>query len=403
MLDSLRSDRMPLYGYDRPTTPFLSSLAEQGKLSNVAMALSTCSESFCGIASTLASHPYHRVTPGNFRLHEILRSVGYRNYLLLTGNHRQWAGLTEFYGPEYDLWYDYITQKLDMHSDQNVLTALNALPEAEGKPTFIFSFLMSTHVLGERLPQFRKYLPDQIEKFLPLWSERSLERSFERIAGTPFALGKLEVLSNNYDNGVLQADWVIRQIFETLQAKGYLEDAMVIILGDHGESLGEHDHVGHNLFLFQQNIQIPMFIWTSKPHRLKNAEFASHVDVAPTVLDFLGLPAAESFEGNSILTQEPRRFTVHQTRRGKQPCAAVVHREQPKHFLKVIMCRVGAQDLHIQAYDLTADPGESSNLWNTFSQSRREQLLKPLQFFSAQVINSCTTDDCLEPKATGES
>lgn len=395
MFDSLRADHLPMYGYRRDTAPFMSSLARHGEIFPVAFAASTCSESFCGIASTFASRYYHHISPKNFRLHEILRRAGYRTVFVLTGNHRQWAGLGDFYGSDVDLWYDYMTTGVGMHDDRAVLKGLDELPPADGRPTFFFFFLMSTHVLGDRLPEYETFVPAQLGQHRSLWAKRSLSASYPETVGRAFDPSLLGEVVNYYDNGVRQGDAILQAIFSVLSRKRYLEDALLIIVGDHGDSLGEHDHLGHNLFLYNEDIRVPFIVWSTERRRPQNLEFASHVDVAPTVLDFVGLPIPETFEGASLFSAPPRDYSIHQTRRGAQPCAAVLARDRGE-FRKLILCVQPDGSLGEQLFDLAKDPGETSNLVDVVSPGEVSALRDKLGFFRSTIVNSCTTDDCLE-------
>jgi glucan phosphoethanolaminetransferase (alkaline phosphatase superfamily) len=65
---------------------------------------------------------------------------------------------------------------------------------------------------------------------------------------------------NRYDNGILRADSFIRELFSSLDRKGYLQNSIVMILADHGEELGERGHYGHGSNLYQSQIRIPMLI-----------------------------------------------------------------------------------------------------------------------------------------------
>jgi glucan phosphoethanolaminetransferase (alkaline phosphatase superfamily) len=96
IVDSLRADRMNVYGYERQTTPFLSALVKNGRMKRIDAAFSTCSESFCGITSTLASREFRDISARTFQLQDVLSDAGYRTWFLLSGNHRAWNGLTSF-------------------------------------------------------------------------------------------------------------------------------------------------------------------------------------------------------------------------------------------------------------------------------------------------------------------
>ena len=97
IVDSLRADRMQVYGYPRPTTPFPVELVQSGRMKKVDAAFSSCSESFCGITSTLASREFRDISARTFQLQDVLRDQGYQTWFLLSGNHRAWNGLPSFY------------------------------------------------------------------------------------------------------------------------------------------------------------------------------------------------------------------------------------------------------------------------------------------------------------------
>jgi arylsulfatase A-like enzyme len=127
-------------------------------------------------------------------------------------------------------------------------------------------------------------------------------------------LEKLEK-PDRYDDKVRQADGVIQQIFAALGAKHYLDDAVVVVTGDHGEGLGER-HWAHGWHLYNEDIRIPLLFYDTPAPAAKtypDLTFGAQVDIAPTILDRLGLPIPASWEGQSLLTPTVQRFTYHQT------------------------------------------------------------------------------------------
>ena len=168
-------------------------------------------------------------------------------------------------------------------------------------------------------------------------------------------------LSNRYDNGVLQSDDYMRRIFATLDAKGYLANSIVVILGDHGDSLGEKGHIGHTRFLYQEDIRIPLLIYDQDVSRYQNANFATQADIAPTILQRLGLRVPSGWSDHSLLQPARERISLHQTRRGKESCYAAV-RFTPESLHKYMRCD-GASGGHGELlYDLRLDPTEQKNL-----------------------------------------
>jgi glucan phosphoethanolaminetransferase (alkaline phosphatase superfamily) len=358
--DSTRADHMGVYGYGRQTTPSLSALQQEGRLVRVETALSTCSDSFCGIASTFASHPLHEISAGSLKLSTLLRRQGYRIHFYLSGNHRTWRYIEDFYGPDIDERHEGSAYETDILDDRYIIRSLETLPPANGTPHFFYFFLMSSHSAGTKLDEYRHYLPDAVPEHeqapaMPVGgNDMSARETAYRTAYT-----------NRYDNGILQADAIIGQIFRTLDRQGYMDNALVVILGDHGEALGEHDSFGHLSLLYQENIHIPLLIVDDEPQRYRNLRFGTQMDVAPTILDRLGLPLPASWRGASLLEPAAERVTLHQTRQRKNPCFAVIRDSgavaQPESK-KYIRCGNEDGEKTEELYDLIADPGEQDNL-----------------------------------------
>jgi glucan phosphoethanolaminetransferase (alkaline phosphatase superfamily) len=343
MVDSLRADRMQVYGYQRPTTPFLSQLVRDGRMKKVDEAFSTCSESFCGITSTLASREFRHISARTFQLQDVLRDEGYQAWFLLSGNHRAWNGLPSFYRVgEDDMLFDGSeTERYTMDDDRVVLEGLERVPAAADRPSFFYVHLMSPHYLGVQLPESHVFThPD--DRVSP-----GLE---------PYTILDQLNKPDRYDDKVLQADGIIRQLFEALSAKRYLDDAIVVVTGDHGEGLGER-HWAHGWNLYNEDIRVPMLWYDSRPATYPDLTFATHIDIAPTILDRLGLPIPETWEGQSLLKPARERFTNHQTYFFPNRFA-VLYRSGPSLFKFIATPEYGQEEL----YDVTNDRGEIRNL-----------------------------------------
>lgn len=397
--DSLRADRMGVYGYHRPTTPFLSTLLANKQLHRVEMALSTCSESFCGIASTLASRPFHQISKYNFKLHDLLRDVGYRINFFLSGDHRSWNHLTDFYGSDIDGHFDHRTLNMkDVNDDGPVVDALERIDTANGQPNFFYLFLMSSHISGRRLPEFERYHPTHTDRMrlMTFWNELTDTRMVEgKIIASQGRVERqdLDAISNRYDNGVIQFDAYLARIFAILEAKGYLQESIVVILSDHGDGLGEHGHLGHSRYLYQEDIRIPLLIYDSSIERYRNGVFATQVDVAATIVERLGLTVPSGWQGLSLMKPPQNRITLHQTRRGRSPCFAVVERSS-ESLNKYIRCGDGERDSGEFLFDLVADPGEQTNLISTADIKKVERYRREIDSRFGVILNRCITKEC---------
>ena len=153
-----------------------------------------------------------------------------------------------------------------------------------------------------------------------------------------------------------QADDIIRQLFDALAAKHYLDDAVVVVTADHGEGLGER-HWAHGWHLYNEDIRIPLLLYDAPVTTYRNLTFATQVDIAPTILDRLGLPIPASWEGRSLLAPTVKRFSFHQTYFLPNRFA-VLYRADNALFKYIATPQYGKEEL----YDLTADPGEHHDI-----------------------------------------
>lgn len=343
IVDSLRADRMQVYGYQRETTPFLSALVQSGRMKKVDTAFSSCSESLCGITSTLASRDFRNISARTFQLQDVLRDQGYRTWFLLSGNHSAWNGLPYFYHSEEDTFFDGSqTQRYTMDDDRLVLEGLERVPPAlPGEPAFFYVHLMSPHYLGVQFEDSHVFTrPD--DRVSP-----GLE---------PYKILAQLNKPDRYDDKVRQADGIIGEVFAALDAKRYLDDAIVVVTGDHGEGLGER-HWAHGWHLYNEDIRIPMLFYDAPAAAYPDLTFGAQVDIAPTILDRLGLPIPESWEGQSLLAPTRKRFTHHQTYFVPNRFA-VVYRDDRALFKFIATPQYGTEEL----YDLATDRGEVNNL-----------------------------------------
>jgi arylsulfatase A-like enzyme len=195
--------------------------------------------------------------------------------------------------------------------------------------------------------------------------------------------GQYDVTSlvNNYDNGVTQADATIRQIFDSLQKKGYLADSLVLILADHGEALGERGtkDFGHVNWLYQEFIRIPLLIYDDSQATYANLKYATQIDVAPTILARLGLPIPSSWEGQSLLDPDHKPYSFHQTRL-VNPVYAILFRTGVAVYKYLYRSRDQKEEL----YELNGDPGEKYNLLSSADPSLVEQLRAKLAEYLAR-------------------
>jgi choline-sulfatase len=160
-----------------------------------------------------------------------------------------------------------------------------------------------------------------------------------------------------YDGEVAYTDAVIGRVLDHLQQSGLDERTAVIVTGDHGEAFGEHGVRRHGFSFFQEEIRVPLMVRIPGvvPREIKTPRSA--LDLAPTVLDLLGIRPPDRFEGVSLL----RDLT------GRSPAERAVIVDVPENTMRpgrrvVILgaTKVIFEPGNVSVFDLNADPGERS-------------------------------------------
>ena len=163
-----------------------------------------------------------------------------------------------------------------------------------------------------------------------------------------------------YREAVTLADTAFGEFMTRLRSSGHGTDTLVVLTSDHGESFGDHGHVGHGTGLSQAQLAIPLVFWM--PGTLPaqaHTDPVSLIDVAPTLLDLAGLTALPAADGQSLrpmlqggpavndwVAASLMRFTWTP---GAPQQFATLDRAHQKTW------RTGARD---RAFDLSADPCE---------------------------------------------
>lgn len=138
--------------------------------------------------------------------------------------------------------------------------------------------------------------------------------------GFPILFGRypedsVETVRNEYRNALAYVDDQIGRIRAALAADGRWDSTLVVITGDHGQAFFEHQLAAHANGLWQEQVRIPLVMRIPGRTPLADGRPASHVDIASTIVDALGLPAQPAWQGHSLIAAEassvrPRFFMV---------------------------------------------------------------------------------------------
>jgi len=105
-----------------------------------------------------------------------------------------------------------------------------------------------------------------------------------------------------YAGEIAYMDSQLGRLVQALEARGLLDRTIVVVAGDHGESLGEHGEGAHGFFLYEGVIRVPLIVRTPYPatRGRRVAHLVHTMDVMPTILDLVGRPSPESVTGRSL-------------------------------------------------------------------------------------------------------
>jgi hypothetical protein len=109
---------------------------------------------------------------------------------------------------------------------------------------------------------------------------------------------------DRYRNALHYADAAVGQLVDGLRARGMERQTVVVLVGDHGQAFGQHQgNFGHTLRIYEENVWVPLVISApgAVPGPMRVSNLASHIDIAPTILDLLGLAPGAGHQGLSQL------------------------------------------------------------------------------------------------------
>ena len=374
-VDALRADHLGVYGYDRPTSPHLDALAREAAvvrdhISQAPYTKASVATLFTGrlpsshktyTVSTSVAQSMTGHVSGNLPLTDVLdpdlwtlagalSSAGYTTIGLTTN-----PFLLKDYGFSSGFQeYRFLTGAGVFASARDVSReALSRLERKDRRqPIFLWMHLMEPHspyappaAIRARFPPRQPARP-AVRSVIPPWLSE----------GGPADANYYEAL---YDAEIADVDAAIGEFVTGLRQRGLWQQMVFVVTSDHGEEFLDHGGFEHGHTLHQELLHVPLVLWGPGvvPQRIEAP--VSLVDVAPTLLDALGLPPLARAAGVSlwplVTRGEPlpaRDLHAGGTLYGPARSAVV------RWPWKLVAVEGGAPAL----YDLASDPGEARDL-----------------------------------------
>ncbi len=181
-----------------------------------------------------------------------------------------------------------------------------------------------------------------------------------------------DALREAYYEGATWVDSLVKESMETLADLGLLENTLVVVTSDHGESFGEHGMIGHGRQLYDELVHIPMIMTGPAPFDTPALveESVGLMDVMPTFFDWAGLPDLPGTQGHSVLplmaSKQPGRPVISEERLTPRNTVAGVERMlssvRDRRWKFLIEYDIASGAITESVFDLALDPDEQQNL-----------------------------------------
>ena len=320
IIDALRARNLSCYGYPMPTSPNIDRLAKEGVLFEKSF---SCTNGTDPSLTTIFSGKYplshgivrHGERVENLKnplantslLPEILKQEGYYTMAI------DW--LSRWHRLGYD-YYSGMPQKIDRVSSLKE----RIKPHIFGHPR-IYKFAKS---LAQKLPAGKPYedaaviteraahlIRDNRARkfflFLHYWDTHVPYQPPARYSAR-FQLEEKDMAHRDviarYDGSIAYVDHHINMLMKTIEEEGILDNTLIIITADHGESLTDHEIYFAHHGLYDPTIHVPLVFWGPSllPKGRRVHSLVQHFDIFPTLMDLLGVPErGAGCDGKSLL------------------------------------------------------------------------------------------------------
>jgi arylsulfatase A-like enzyme/Flp pilus assembly protein TadD len=381
-IDTLRADHVHCYGYERIRTPALDVLAAQGIRFGQAFTPSPITNSSHTSIMTGLLPSSHGVSDFGVplgaqysTLAELLAKGGYHTAAFIGAVILDSKNLAPGLDRGFE-FYDNFPERTTTKSRWGRLErrAMEVEQRAES--------WLNSHPSGEHFVWVHFYDPHDPYEPPPPYSEIYKDRL--------------------YDGEIAYADSALDHFLAYLKKQGWYQGAMIVVVGDHGEGLGDHHEDTHGIFLYDSTTHVPLIV------KLPNEREAGRTvegqvrttDIMPTILNLLGIAAPANLDGDSLkplltgVEEHPRTVfgeTDYPLRFGWAPLRSI--RKEGFKFIEAPKSEL---------YDLRADPGELYNRyqpWNDTVQKFRKTLAElraqspALKKTSPTAVSASTIDE----------
>lgn len=342
-IDTLRADHVHCYGYDRVETPTLDGLAKEGIRFSQAFTPSPITNTSHTTILTGLLPSHHGVTDfavplasSHLTLAEVLKKKGYHTGAFIGAVILDSKTLAPGLDRGFD-FYDNFPEhtetkarwgRVERRGMDVVKDAENWLRAHPAGPHFVWIHLYDPHDPYEPPAPFSESYKDHL-----------------------------------YDGEIAYADSALANFLAYIKKQGWYDNSLIVVVGDHGEGLGEHHEDTHGIFLYDATTHVPLIAklpGKTSAGKVVDAQVRT-LDIFPTVLDVVHAPAVAGLDGASLKSYFSGSNSEDRVAYGET--------DYPLRFGWAPLRSVRSEGFKLiqaprpELYDLHADPGELKNTY----------------------------------------
>ena len=313
LVDALRADHMSTFGYRRRTTPFIDRMAAGGVVFEHARSQASCT--FPSVNSIFTSRypgPFLRQAEGQMGIPEtmpaiagILQSSGFHT-TAVSASLIVRATPTDYnpnggFGRGFDTFVERCAWRHGDCVNNKVFRQLDTIEE----PFFLYIHYLEPHANYQPPENYPLHFAQPYEGYDFIRDGDPNPIAKMLYDGGPtidLSDGDIQHLVDLYDDEIRAFDGIFKRLIDRLRDQGLLERTLIVLASDHGEEFLEHGHITHCRGIWSTLSHVPLIFWVPGVEAGSRVQGAvENIDIVPTVLDYLGIPAdGFGFQGKSL-------------------------------------------------------------------------------------------------------
>lgn len=221
-------------------------------------------------------------------------------------DHPNIPSLADWVGKQYDSFF--VTASNDLYYAKHICHTFSRYANAHTidptHPALIFNMFMDE-------PKAYAYFANQLETakppFLGIYWSSATHYPYPLSPTQQPLMPNVNRAIDRYHNNLYLLDQELEHTYAILRNRQLLDNTIFVVVGDHGELFGQHEHYMHGRTLYEGEIKVPLVILAPHLHQATIKRFTNHIDVLPTILDMLHIAHHDRLQGESLFAEKPER------------------------------------------------------------------------------------------------